>query len=265
MSVIAGHGTSTIFQDARYNIRVPRFAPTSFLQTENEATMSEESQGPGWWQAADLKWYPPELHADYVAPGPSNLTPPPNPPPPAAASNPRPVIPLWKGLGIAVAACVGVYLVLVVGNVIFSHGSLHHKFFDDGPSPSSGSAGSNSGANKIIVNGQTLDMGQGEPRVHCYGARGTETLNLRSASGQPRVEIDLANEIYPPDSPMKVRSVTIVVSGHTLTALMSEDANGEEGTKAKFVQHDRNWTVTGYVTGESLDHTEPFEVDVTCP
>ena len=30
--------------------------------------MSEVSQGPGWWQASDLKWYPPELHADYVAP-----------------------------------------------------------------------------------------------------------------------------------------------------------------------------------------------------
>ena len=36
------------------------------------------SQGPGWWQASDLKWYPPELHADYVAP----LPPPPKLPPP---------------------------------------------------------------------------------------------------------------------------------------------------------------------------------------
>ncbi len=24
--------------------------------------MSESSQGPGWWQASDLKWYPPEQH-----------------------------------------------------------------------------------------------------------------------------------------------------------------------------------------------------------
>jgi lipoprotein antigen len=39
--------------------------------------MSEVSQGYGWWQAADLKWYPPELHADYVPPRPSNLPPPP--------------------------------------------------------------------------------------------------------------------------------------------------------------------------------------------
>jgi hypothetical protein len=38
--------------------------------------MSDISQGPGWWQAADLKWYPPELHADYVPPPPPPLPPP---------------------------------------------------------------------------------------------------------------------------------------------------------------------------------------------
>ena len=27
--------------------------------------MSDASQGPGWWQASDLKWYPPEKHAEY--------------------------------------------------------------------------------------------------------------------------------------------------------------------------------------------------------
>jgi amino acid transporter len=49
--------------------------------------MSDVSQGPGWWQAADLKWYPPELHADYVAPLP---TPPGKPPvaPPRPADRP---------------------------------------------------------------------------------------------------------------------------------------------------------------------------------
>ena len=35
--------------------------------------MSDVSQGLGWWQASDLKWYPPERHPDYVAP----LPPPP--------------------------------------------------------------------------------------------------------------------------------------------------------------------------------------------
>ena len=48
--------------------------------------MSDVSQGPGWWRAADLKWYPPELHADYEAP----LPPPPKLPPPPAVDTPQP-------------------------------------------------------------------------------------------------------------------------------------------------------------------------------
>jgi hypothetical protein len=29
--------------------------------------MSDVSQGAGWWQASDGKWYPPESHPDYPA------------------------------------------------------------------------------------------------------------------------------------------------------------------------------------------------------
>ena len=29
--------------------------------------MSDVSQGPGWWQASDLRWYPPEQHPEVVA------------------------------------------------------------------------------------------------------------------------------------------------------------------------------------------------------
>ena len=58
--------------------------------------MSDVSQGPEWWQAADLKWYPPELHADYVAPlspppplpPPPKLPPPPTPPPAVTPNQP---------------------------------------------------------------------------------------------------------------------------------------------------------------------------------
>lgn len=28
--------------------------------------MSDVSQGPGWWEASDGKWYPPEQHPDYA-------------------------------------------------------------------------------------------------------------------------------------------------------------------------------------------------------
>ena len=29
--------------------------------------MSDQSQGPGWWQASDGKWYAPEQHPDFDA------------------------------------------------------------------------------------------------------------------------------------------------------------------------------------------------------
>jgi hypothetical protein len=54
--------------------------------------MTDEPQGPKWWQASDLKWYPPELHADYVAPPAANLPPPPTlPPPPCVTPTQSPV------------------------------------------------------------------------------------------------------------------------------------------------------------------------------
>ena len=53
--------------------------------------MTDVSQGPDWWQAADLMWYPPELHADYVAP--------PVPPPDEQPRQPPPSQPPGDGPG----------------------------------------------------------------------------------------------------------------------------------------------------------------------
>jgi hypothetical protein len=50
--------------------------------------MSDVSQGPGWWQASDGKWYPPELHPHYAPP-----------PPPAAATQPPPSAPAAPNWG----------------------------------------------------------------------------------------------------------------------------------------------------------------------
>ncbi len=36
--------------------------------------MSDASQGPGWWQASDGKWYAPEQHPDYKPPPPPPST-----------------------------------------------------------------------------------------------------------------------------------------------------------------------------------------------
>lgn len=48
--------------------------------------MSHAPQGPGWWQASDHKWYPPEQHPSYGAPPPQ----PPMPPPAPQAAPPGP-------------------------------------------------------------------------------------------------------------------------------------------------------------------------------
>lgn len=53
---------------------------------------SPGSPGPGWWQASDGNWYPPESHPGYVPPVPTDLTPPPptfpTPPPSTAFQDP---------------------------------------------------------------------------------------------------------------------------------------------------------------------------------
>jgi hypothetical protein len=51
------------------------------------------SPGPGWWQASDHKWYPPQHHPDYVAPEPSSPGTPSSPSPDgrtAAVHSPTP-------------------------------------------------------------------------------------------------------------------------------------------------------------------------------
>jgi hypothetical protein len=48
--------------------------------------LSDVSQGPGWWQASDGKWYAPEQHPNYQPPPPSPAT----APAPVAAPPPAP-------------------------------------------------------------------------------------------------------------------------------------------------------------------------------
>lgn len=57
--------------------------------------MSDANQGPGWWQAADGKWYPPEQHPDF-GPDATQAIPESGPPPTAAMPPvpPRPSAPL---------------------------------------------------------------------------------------------------------------------------------------------------------------------------
>ncbi len=66
--------------------------------------MSDQGQGPGWWQASDGKWYPPQPEA-----------PPPTPPPAPSATRKR-------RTGLIIAAAV-VLVLLVAGAVILASGS----------------------------------------------------------------------------------------------------------------------------------------------
>ena len=61
--------------------------------------MSDVSHGPGWWEATDGKWYPPEMHPNYVAPvapTPTPATPTPSIPvaPTPTPTTPTPSIPV---------------------------------------------------------------------------------------------------------------------------------------------------------------------------
>jgi hypothetical protein len=51
------------------HLGAPRNAADAELR-HIEATMSDVPRGPGWWQASDLKWYPPERHPQYLTPRP---------------------------------------------------------------------------------------------------------------------------------------------------------------------------------------------------
>ena len=95
--------------------------------------MSDVSQGPGWWQASDGRWYPPEQHpnaraalpppgmAPAAAPGASFGPPPGGPAPgaPAASSG------LSSGQKVLIA--VVAVLVLGIGGCSVVVGALIHK------------------------------------------------------------------------------------------------------------------------------------------
>jgi hypothetical protein len=76
--------------------------------------MSDVSQGDGWWQASDLKWYPPEKRPDPAALPPPPDQPPQSPPPdqPADGGSPRrsrtPIVIMAVITAVAVLALAGV-------------------------------------------------------------------------------------------------------------------------------------------------------------
>jgi Family of unknown function (DUF6131) len=89
--------------------------------------MTELSQGPQWWQASDLKWYPPERHPNYEAPPPA---PPPRPaerpppeigtPPPPSGQRPRRRL-TWPLIAGIVLIVLGLALPSLLPTFAFAH------------------------------------------------------------------------------------------------------------------------------------------------
>lgn len=133
--------------------------------------MSDVSQGPGWWQASDGKWYAPELHPDYQlpteaveptspAPEPTQampaaapieptqavpMPPPAGPPvgPPPGPTGPGGPPPAGGGKGKLIAGLV-VVIALVAGLLIFLLNRDDDKKVATNSSASSSSASSSS-------------------------------------------------------------------------------------------------------------------------
>jgi hypothetical protein len=74
--------------------------------------MSTWSQGPGWWQASDGRWYPPETHPNALPP----------PPPGGGPSGPPSSRPSRRVVWLGVVLPVSVVLILVVVLVVVSLG-----------------------------------------------------------------------------------------------------------------------------------------------
>jgi hypothetical protein len=88
--------------------------------------MSDSSQGPGWWQASDGRWYPPQSHPDQQAtPAPTYGA-----PPPAAYGAPvatKSGMPGW----VKALLILGGILVLLVGGCTVAVGLFANKVSND--------------------------------------------------------------------------------------------------------------------------------------
>ena len=177
--------------------------------------MSDESQGAGWWQASDGKWYPPESAAQ-----PSASVPPPVPgaaPGPGAAMPPAPgMSKTAKGCLIAMAV-VAVLGVLVVGGAIFAIGMFADDVAENalggGPCPflsdDEASDALGDGTTAIEASGLTSVLTIIDPRVmpsdpSCALSREDDTGGLGRVA---RYEGSLASQKYD-DELTKAKGIT---------------------------------------------------------
>src|ERR1700734_556463 len=70
--------------------------------------MSDRAQGPGWWQASDGRWYPPESHPDVRLP----------PAPVGAAHEPGPALPDRRSIVVLSLGGTLVAVLVIVAVVV---------------------------------------------------------------------------------------------------------------------------------------------------
>ncbi len=182
--------------------------------------MSDVSEGPGWWQASDGKWYAPELHPDYVPPaapptaeaaaeppapepiapepteptaaepiGPPPAGPPAGPPLGAPGGPPPPVVPGAVGGGGGGGGgawkwiAIVVVLLLVAGGVAFA---------------------------------LTRDSGGGSKDAFCKAARDhRDELNLSGETAEDRAKVLSAGNALADASPKEIkRDVQTVIDAY---------------------------------------------------
>jgi hypothetical protein len=120
--------------------------------------MSDFSQGEGWWQASDGKWYPPETATPgYAAPALS----------PMAAPAPAPApAPKKSGLGTGPIVGIVVAVVVVVGAIVFFATSGDSKKKDAAATASSASStSSSSSSSSRSSSSSTSSSSSGAPNV----------------------------------------------------------------------------------------------------
>lgn len=82
--------------------------------------MSDTSQGPGWWQASDGKWYPPEQAPGYAAPPPPQAPPlpPPGYGPPPQPGTAYPVGAYVPPASSGMSGCLKAFIIVAVLTVV---------------------------------------------------------------------------------------------------------------------------------------------------
>lgn len=121
--------------------------------------MSEQSQGPGWWQASDGRWYPPEqapaeLQQQPPPTQPFGATPPPTAPiptaMPTAPAGPEPAPAPRSGIGTGPIIAIVVAAIAIIAGIVFfatkDDGNKKNAAATESSTSSSSSSSSSSGS-----------------------------------------------------------------------------------------------------------------------